>query len=319
MIGRPRWRAFRAATLAAAAAVLLASATFPLRAATKKRKPRRPEPTAVPRPADPDRVAFQTADGVTIVGSWKPLLGSSAASSSAAQGAPVAPAVLLLHDFSRERREWEVLSHDLLVHGLASLAIDLRGHGESTRGGGGEAVRLSPRLLRDPNGFPRDVKAALSWLHQRSPAVGVLGLSTGANLAILATANGWAEAAVAVSANSDSLQGLAGPLSFTPKGTLFLASVLDPGREASARKLLAVCQEPKKLLLFPGAAHNMTLLAENLEARRVAFEWLAARLGAVSPTTVGPGPGGTFLSPMVGAGAVPPTPVLPPTPTPGPR
>ncbi len=295
----------RAAAVMAAATVFLATMipTGAL-AAAKKRRPRQPEPTAVPRPIDPNRVTIPTSDGISLAGTWRPIPGDSKA-----------PAVLLIHDFSRERREWDVLAHDFLVHGLATLAIDLRGHGESTRKGGGETVRPSPRFLRDPRSFPRDVKAALDWLRERSPMVGAIGLATGANLAVLATANGWADAAVAVSANAANLSQLAGTLPYRPRKTLVLASVQDPGRQASAKELDAEGEGPKKLILFPGAAHNLYLLAENLEARREALEWLSTRLGAVSPTTLSPGPGGgVFLSPLVGPGTVSAS----PTPTPAP-
>jgi pimeloyl-ACP methyl ester carboxylesterase len=289
-----------------AAVVLFLAALAPLPAAAAKKKPRGPEPTAVPRPADPNRVTFVTSDGVAIAGTWRPI-----------PGAPQAPAVLLIHDFSRERREWDVLAHDFLVHGLATLAVDLRGHGDSTRKAGGETLRPSPRYLHDPKSLPRDVKAALEWLRERSPAVGALGLSTGANLAVLSTANGWADAAVAVSANAANLRDLAGPLPSRPRKTLVLASLQDPGREASARELDAEGEGPKKLILFPGSAHNLYLLAENLEARREALEWLATRLGAVPHSTVGPGPGGDlFLSPLAGPGTVSPSPTATPTPLP---
>jgi pimeloyl-ACP methyl ester carboxylesterase len=293
----------RAAAATAAAAVFFAM-TIPTGAsAAAKKRSHRPEPTAAPRPPDPNRVTIPTSDGISLAGTWRPI-----------PGVPKAPAVLLIHDFSRERREWDVLAHDFLVHGLATLAIDLRGHGESTRKQGGETVRPSPRFLRDPRSFPRDAKAALDWLRERSPAVGAIGLSTGANLAVLATANGWADAAVAISANVANLSKLAGPLPYQARKTLVLASVQDPGREASAKELDADGESPKKLILFPGAAHNLYLLAENLEARREALEWLSARLGAVSPMTLSPGPGGgVFLSPLVGPGTISPSPT--PTPT----
>jgi alpha-beta hydrolase superfamily lysophospholipase len=302
-VGRPG----RRVALVGALFVLGALALPVLPAAPAKKKTKHPEPTAIPRPPDPNRVSFVASDGVTVVGTWRPIPGETRG-----------PAVLLLHDFSRERRDWDVLSHDFLVHGLSTLAIDLRGHGDSTRKAGSETLRTSPRWLRDPNGFPRDVKAAISWLRERSGPIGVIGLSTGANLAVIATANGWADAGVAVSAFVPNLHKLAGPLPHSPKQTLVLASLKDPGREESALELHAEGSEPKKLVLFPGVAHNMLLLAENLEARKEAMTWMAARLGAVSPSTVGPGPGGgVFLSPMAGPGGLPPPPTPTPTPTPG--
>jgi pimeloyl-ACP methyl ester carboxylesterase len=300
----------RTAAVTAAVALFLAFlAPLPAMAAkAAKKKPRGPEPTAVPRPEDPNRVTFQASDGVQIAATWRPI-----------PGAPQAPAVLLIHDFSRDRREWDVLSHDFLVHGLATLAVDLRGHGDSTRKSNGETVHLSPRLLRDPKGLPRDVKAALEWLRERTSAVGAIGLSTGANLAVLSTANGWADTAVAVSANTGSLASLAGGLPYRPRKTLVLSSLRDPGREASARELDAEGEGPKKLLLVPGTAHNLYLLTENLEARREALDWLSARLGAVSSSTMSPGPGGgIFLSPLTGPGTVSPSPTPTSTPAPAP-
>ncbi|MCE7960066.1 MAG: hypothetical protein DYH06_19335, partial [Acidobacteria bacterium ACB2] len=120
-VSRPRLQ--RAAALGAAALLLGALLAPDAGAATKKKKRRKaPTPTAVPRPPDPFKVTFPTSDGVTLAGTFRP--------SPAGQGAP---AVLLLHDFSRERREWADLLPAWAEKGLAALAIDLRGHGESTR------------------------------------------------------------------------------------------------------------------------------------------------------------------------------------------
>jgi hypothetical protein len=81
--------ALRRAIAAVAAFALLASGAA--EAAKKKKKPS--EPTPVPRPADPTRVTIPTADGVALAASWRPVEGNAKA-----------PGVLLIHDFSRERR-----------------------------------------------------------------------------------------------------------------------------------------------------------------------------------------------------------------------
>ena len=229
----------------------------------------------VPRPNDPYRVELTTADGVVLVGSWRAVLDR-----------PSAPAVLLLHDFSRERREWEPWAAELNGKGFATLAIDLRAHGESTRQKGVSApIRLSPSLQQNRNGFPRDVEAACRWLRERSSAIAVLGVSLGGNLAVLATGSKWADAAVAVSPNIARLPALAGSLPRSPNATLVLASESDPGRAASAKVLMESGQEPKRMLVFAGAAHNFGLL--NLpEAHDAALSWLTERLGTA------PGGGG---------------------------
>ncbi len=261
---RSRSRLRRAAAALAAVAFLAS----PPAAAARKRKRKAPEPTAVPRPPDPFRVTITTADGVALAASWRP-----------APGNAKAPAVLLLHDFSRERRELEPLAARLGEAGYATLTFDLRAHGESTRKNG-QNLPISPRLLTDPNGFPRDVEAAAAWLKARAPKTAALGLSTGGYLALLAAARGQVDTAVAISVNEPRVAGLAGTAAPVPRSLLLVACEADPGRAASARKLEAAAQAPKRAVLYPGAAHNLAVLREHPEAEAVILDWLAARLGA---------------------------------------
>ena len=262
----------------ALAALLLASALAETAEAATKRKRRtrrKPAPIpAIPRPHDPFEVTFPTADGVQLHATWKPSPGGAAA-----------PAVLLVHAFSRERRDLAELADELGARGLSTLAIDLRGHGESVWKGGAR-IGLSPSLQTSPSAFPRDVEAACAWLKGRASRVGVVGLSLSGNLAALATAAGWAEAGVAVSAYADRLPALAGSRPTTPRGLLVLASEADPGRVESARTLDAAGQEPKAVAVFPGAAHALDLLTLEPDAKKAAIEWLEARLSPIPPLPV---------------------------------
>ncbi len=247
-------------------------------AAAKKRKKKTPTPTAVPRPPDPYRVTILTADGISLAASWRPV-----------PERPASPAVLLLHDFSRERRDWEELAPEFTARGLATLAIDLRAHGESTRKSGA-LLKISPRQMSDPNGFPRDVEAACRWLRIRSGKIGIVGLSLGGNLAILASSEGLADAIVVVSANAERLAPLAGGRSSEAHAALFIASEEAPDREKSARALFSAAADPKELLLVPGTAHNLVLFSEHPETKAAMFDWLVARLGAAPPAAPTPAP-----------------------------
>ena len=237
----------------------------------KKKIRKTPEPTPVPRPADPYRVTIPTADGVALVGTFRPV-----------DGNPKAPGVLLIHDFSRERREWEPFAEELHGLGFATLSFDLRAHGESTKKAGA-TIAISPRLLRDPAGFPSDVAAAAAWLRTKSPKTAAVGLSVGGYLALLASSRGQVDAVVALSVNEPRVAPLAGGAPVTPRGALLLACIQDPGRADSAKKLLAVSTEPKRMLLFPGGSHNFAVLREHPEAKTATLVWLAERLGAPSP------------------------------------
>jgi dienelactone hydrolase len=327
------WR--RAAAAVVAAAIVFGAGTAD--AAKKKRKSskkkpvatkkqKKPEPPPVPRPADPYRVTLTTPDGVALAATWR-----------AVPDRPDAPAVLLVHDFARERRPFAPVQEELLARGLSSLALELRGHGESTHKGK-VVVKLAPRLMSDPNAFPVDVETACTWLRSRARKVGVLGLSLGGNLAVLAAANGWADAAVAVSPNVERLAPLAGSRSRAARAILILASENDTGRPQSAKQISDAAREPKKTLLLPGAAHAMDLLLDP-RAKSAAYEWLVERLGAAPATptrtpTAPPTPvyvpaefGGFGSTPSTQASRTPtPAPPAPapvslesaPAPTPGP-
>ena len=268
------WAAAAASTVVAAAIVVLTLSSGPGAEAASKKKKKPAVPTAVPRPPDPNKVTIPTADGVTLAGSWRPLVER-----------PNAPAVLLVHDFSRDRRDWEGLAGAFSARGLATLSIDLRAHGESTKKNG-TVLKISPRQMSDPAGFPRDVEAACAWLRTKAPKTGVAGLSLGGNLAVLATARGWADAAVVISANSERLEPLAGGKPAAARATLFIASEEAPQRAASAKALLAAAADPKKLLLVPGSAHNLVLLEEHPEAAEAMLDWLVKQLGAAPMTTM---------------------------------
>lgn len=237
----------------------------------KKKRRKTPEPTPVPRPADPYRVTIPTADGVALAGTFRPV-----------DGNPKAPGVLLIHDFSRERREWEPFAEELHSLGFATLSFDLRAHGESTKKAGA-TIAISPRLLRDPAGFPSDVAAAAAWLRAKSPKTAAVGLSVGGYLALLASSRGQVDAVVALSVNEPRVAPLAGGAPVTPRGVLLLACIQDPGRADSAKKLLAASAEPKRMLLFPGGSHNLAVFREHPEAKTATLAWLAERLGAPPP------------------------------------
>jgi pimeloyl-ACP methyl ester carboxylesterase len=93
-----------------------------------------------------------------------------------APAAENAPAVLLLHQLGSNRASWSPLIPALLDAGYAVLAVDLRGHGETS----GEINWMAAT---------EDVQAWLDWLRAqpgiRADAVTVIGASIGANLALV--------------------------------------------------------------------------------------------------------------------------------------
>jgi dienelactone hydrolase len=130
--------------------------------------------------ADPKRaVHFHTTDDVGLGGTYYPVKQTPA------------PAVLLIHSVARSRATWDDFARLLQQNGLAALAVDLRGHGESTRKLTADgAVTLDFREFTggDYLDMLLDVETAVVWL-QAQPEIdrrriALVGESVGANLAL---------------------------------------------------------------------------------------------------------------------------------------
>lgn len=121
-----------------------------------------------------ERITFQTVDGVIIVGDWYP--------------APtVLGAVILLHAMPETRAVWRPLQQELAKASIASLAIDLRGHGESTQDTDGAVLDAAEFTDEEHQVTSLDVSAAVAWVRSRQLELGQIvlgGASIGANLAL---------------------------------------------------------------------------------------------------------------------------------------
>ena len=122
-----------------------------------------------------ERVTLTTSDGWTLVGDY-------------ASGAP-GSAVLLVHQLSSNRAEWGPLIARLHgVSALSTLAIDIRGHGESTRGPDGTTQWMS--FGNDTSrwaGLVNDVGAAVTYLRGRDSSlqrIVIVGSSIGSSAAL---------------------------------------------------------------------------------------------------------------------------------------
>ena len=69
---------------------------------------------------EPQEVAFETSDGVLITGMLTPT------------GEEGCPAVILVHQFSSNRCDWDGLDPISNQRGYSALSYDIRGIGEST-------------------------------------------------------------------------------------------------------------------------------------------------------------------------------------------
>ena len=95
------------------------------------------------------------------------------------------PAVLLVHQFTQSLGQWDPYLESLHALGLATLTIDLRGHGNSD-----PYIGNFFDMLTDPNAAPLDAQAAIEHLQNDARIdnafVGMVGTSIGANLCYVA-------------------------------------------------------------------------------------------------------------------------------------
>jgi len=190
-----------------------------------------------------------------------------------------APAVLMLNAANRERSDYVELARELARRGVASLRLDLRGHGESTNLGRfvpGEVPR-SP-LIWDSE---VDVLAAYRYLQQLPTIdgnrIGMVGASySGEEMAEAGRIGGFAKAYVELSPGSFTDESIDG-IDRSGATWLFVAS----RDERYLQEITAAVRERSRtveLLVLPGTEHGSRLLdSVPGMAERLAV-WLATKL-----------------------------------------
>ncbi len=120
------------------------------------------------------RIELITDDDVKIVGNW-------VTSPTTVGGA------VLLHMFPATKESWGPFQNVLARRGIASLAIDLRGHGESNQTANGRPIDYQKFTDAEHVSSISDVRAAYEWIRGRGldpEQVAIIGASIGANLAM---------------------------------------------------------------------------------------------------------------------------------------
>jgi pimeloyl-ACP methyl ester carboxylesterase len=183
-----------------------------------------------------------------------------------------APAVVLVHMFGRSKDDWSSLADRLQDAGLTVLAVDLRGHGQSS----GSSQTLG--AMTD------DVRAAVRWLGSRPtvrPGVAIVGASLGANLAAIAAADDSSVRALGLLSPSLDYRGIRIDASVMRKLSdrpLWLsASTEDPYALRTVKELLAGAAT-REQRISGVAAHGTNLLSADGEINRSLVDWLRRTL-----------------------------------------
>lgn len=215
----------------------------------------------------PEPIILNTQDGVRIAGAY-------------VKADQPRAAALLLHMMPAAKESWSAFASRLSELGIASLAIDLRGHGESTRGADG-SVDFRQFEDSDHQKSRLDVEAALAWLRERHPGARLLsaGASIGANLALRAMADHPEVGAVLALSPGLDYHGVAidDALSRFRSGqrALLAVSVEDAYALESVEKLAAMKTAARiEKVLLDGAEHGTAMLERDSAFADRASSWL---------------------------------------------
>jgi len=190
------------------------------------------------------------------------------------------PAVLLLNQAAGDRTAYRDMAARLASKGIASLRLDLRGHGESTNAG-----RFIPgRLQRDPLIWDAesDVLAAHRYLQAHEtidPArIGMVGASySGEEMAEAGRQAGYAAAYVLLSPGSLSDTSIA---AMAPSGVpwLFVAAADDPFLREVTASVRRHAGSSAEFLVVPGTSHAADMLVEHDQLAESLVTWIAGHL-----------------------------------------
>ncbi len=192
---------------------------------------------------------FVTGDGWSLVGDYTP----------SAKGKPLA---ILAHGVGAGKGEWKPLVKALKARGYGSLAIDLRGHGDSKLGPDGRRGFESFDATGEWPKAVNDVLAAAGYLEQRGireRRLVLIGGSIGANLCALALAKlPKARALVLLSPGVD-FRGVQLPR-FDPARAIVAAS---PGDQYSYATVEEIKKELPSVTVIPSkSGHGAQMLAD---------------------------------------------------------
>jgi len=219
-----------------------------------------------------ERVVFTTRDGVRIVGDY------TAGDSSRT--------IILLHMMPATRASWRPLVAQLTDAGFGTLAIDLRGHGESTRGAAGVTLDFKKFSDAEHQASIHDVEGAVEWLLREhgigEEEIAFVGASIGANLSLQYLAEHKnVPTAVLLSPGLDyhgiSAETLIAEIQPT-QSLFFIAASDDEYSSRTVVQLAKMTDAQQKTENYPKGGHGTTLFDTHPKLISEIVEWLQSKL-----------------------------------------
>ncbi len=226
---------------------------------------------ATPPPTYPESITLTTADGKTLQGTWQD-----------APGVDNGPAVVFLHQITRDRQDFQTVWFNFLDAGISVLAFDFRGHGSSD-----DADLDMIDLLTTPGHLEHDMDAAIAFAAEQDVVdpsrIGVFGLDVGANLAILASHRADLDVKIicAVSADVAAVEALGETTvdQLQLSGALYVSAENEQPQATDAQTFFDLTVEPRDIELVLGTDdHGHDLLSGSGDAQVGIPAWFEAQL-----------------------------------------
>ena len=218
-----------------------------------------------------EEITFITEDGVKISGNYfKPKKEH-------------APVFLLLHMMPSTKESWNSFSTHLQEKGFAALAIDMRGHGNSTDKNG---LKLDYKEFKDHEhrDSMKDIAAAKEFLAGQANVdisrMAIAGASIGANLALWqASIDKDVKILILLSAGLNYRGIQAAQLVPGYSGRVYiLASVGDTNAAKSSKELFDIFSGDKELEIIQGNSHGTNMFISEPGLIDKLLEWTSRRI-----------------------------------------
>lgn len=255
-----------------------------LACASSQRAPTPRAPVCVEGPVTQE-VSFPSADGLLVSATYRSPCGTAPR-----------PVVVLAHQLCRDRSEWAAWVRVLLARDIATLAIDLRGHGQSRTWPDGSTRDLCEHArdlvvssamqdvpvvaLYAP--MANDLRAAVAWVRRecKATAIALVGSSIGANSALVVAADDPSVSAVVALSPGLDTRGIK-----TEKAVVALgdrpvwleAAEDDPGGAATLRQL-ARENVLVRTVIWPTGGHGNDMLVAHPEELAALVDFVVAHL-----------------------------------------
>ena len=217
-----------------------------------------------------EHVTFLTSDSVTIHGDWYiPAEDSHGV-------------LILLHMNRSNRTLWKSFADQAAAANFSVLAIDFRGHGESTKSAAGDILFES--LTNDDYAkMVNDVESSFAWILQKQSdtPIGVLGASIGANVALNFAAKHTSIKAIALLSPGEDYRGvltIPAMKEYGHRPCLIIAAEDDNYSMVSSKKLAETAGEGTDLHLYTSGGHGTHLFESHADLSEILIQYFQSKL-----------------------------------------